>query len=114
MVVLAIALAICAPGPRYSCTVDGDTLWWKGEKIRIVDIDAPEMKGSCDFESRLATRSRDRLSHLLGSGFHIERKGKDRYGRTLAVVTVNGVSAGDILVSEGLARKWSGRREPWC
>lgn len=114
MVVLTIALAVCAPGPRYSCTVDGDTLWWEGEKIRIADIDAPEMKGRCAYESRLAIQSRNRLSQLLGNGFRIYRQGEDRYGRTLALVTVNGRSVGDILVSEGLARTWSGRREPWC
>jgi endonuclease YncB( thermonuclease family) len=26
----------------------------------------------------------------------------------------DGRSLGDQLVSEGLARTWSGRREPWC
>ncbi|MBP2562403.1 endonuclease YncB(thermonuclease family) [Neorhizobium galegae] len=39
---------------------------------------------------------------------------KDRYGRTLRSLTRHGHSLGDILVSEGLARTWAGRREPWC
>jgi endonuclease YncB( thermonuclease family) len=30
------------------------------------------------------------------------------------VLVRDGRSLGDILVSEGLARTWSGRRQPWC
>lgn len=116
MVILAaLALSICAPGPRDNCVVDGDTFWIEGEKVRIADIDAPEMKGRCDYETRLAKASRDRLLDLLNSGsFRLHRGGEDRYGRTLAVVTLNGRSVGDMLVNEGLARTWTGRREPWC
>jgi hypothetical protein len=37
----ALALAACPPsGARDHCVVDGDTLWWEGEKIRIAEIDA--------------------------------------------------------------------------
>lgn len=109
------ALSICAPGPRDNCVVDGDTFWLDGEKVRIADIDAPEMNGRCPSESRLAIASRDRLRQLLNSEeFKLHRAGQDRYGRTLAVVTIDGYSVGDVLVSEGLARTWTGRREPWC
>ena len=108
------ALAICPPGPRDNCTVDGDTLWWKGEKIRIADIDTPEIDGKCAYEKQTAIRARNRLATLLGGKFRIHREGQDRYGRTLAIITVNGRSVGDMLVSEGLARTWTGRREPWC
>ena len=47
--------------------------------------------------------------HPLLSG-----RDRDRYGRALRIVTRNGRSLGDQLVAEGLARTWSGRREPWC
>lgn len=110
----AAALAICASGPRDNCVHDGDTLWWRGEKIRIADIDTPELRGKCPAERALAIKARNRLSVLLGDTFKIHRTGKDRYGRTLAIVSVNGRSVGDMLVSEGLARTWSGRRERWC
>ena len=40
--------------------------------------------------------------------------GKDRYGRKLRIVEVNGVSVGDTLVREGLARWYEGGRRPWC
>jgi endonuclease YncB( thermonuclease family) len=39
---------------------------------------------------------------------------EDRYGRKLRIVTRGGRSLGDVLVAEGLARTWTGRREPWC
>lgn len=39
---------------------------------------------------------------------------KDRYGRYLRKVDRNSQSLGDILVREGLARPWPGRRRSWC
>ncbi|MEO1905391.1 MAG: hypothetical protein ABGX08_00005, partial [Citromicrobium sp.] len=42
------------------------------------------------------------------------RTGTDRYGRTLARLTVDGRDVGTVLVSMGLARPWRGRREGWC
>jgi endonuclease YncB( thermonuclease family) len=58
------------------------------------------------------------MRELLHAGpFELERipgRDEDRYGRKLRVVTRNGRSLGDQLVAEGLARTWSGRREPWC
>ena len=111
----AAAMAICpASGVRVTCVHDGDSIVLEKERIRIADIDTPELNGKCAYESRLAIRSRNRLAQLLGDGFKVHREGKDRYGRTLAIITVNGRSVGDMLVSEGLARTWSGRREQWC
>jgi endonuclease YncB( thermonuclease family) len=98
--------------------VDGDTFWYGDEKIRIADIDTPEVKGRCAHESRLAARATDRMSELLQAGpFElrtISGRDVDRYGRKLRVVTRGGRSLGDQLVAEGLARTWTGRREPWC
>lgn len=43
---------------------------------------------------------------LTGHSAQIERLGVDRYGRTLARVTVGGKDAGAYLVGLGLARWW--------
>jgi len=54
---------------------------------------------------------------LLNAGpFALEQQGrdKDRYGRKLRVVTRRGASVGEILVQEGLAERWTGRRRNWC
>ena len=115
MLLFAAALAVCSTGPRDHCVHDGDTVWFEGEKIRIADIDTPELNGACAYERALGIRSRDRLVQLLNAGaFEIARDGEDRYGRTLATLHRSGHSIGTQLVKEGLARTWSGRREPWC
>ena len=97
--------------------IDGDTFDYAGERIRIADIDTPEIRARCPEEARLAAAATRRLRGLLAEGpFELRRLGRDedRYGRKLRVVTRGGRSLGDKLVAEGLARTWTGRREPWC
>jgi endonuclease YncB( thermonuclease family) len=101
---------------------DGDTFRFGREIIRIANIDAPETyRAKCTFERRLGLQAKDRLTQLLASGKVAFKRGdpqdgrlKDRNGRTLATVTVNGKDVGEILIAEGLARRWTGRRQPWC
>ncbi len=103
--------------PAAVTVIDGDTFRYRGEKIRIADIDTPELKGRCAYERRLASQATNRLDELLHEGpFALHRNGRDedRYGRKLRIVTSDGHSLGDQLVAEGLARTWTGRREPWC
>lgn len=99
--------------------IDGDTFVYAGARIRIADIDTPEVHGRCPEESALAARATRRLEVLLGQGdFELHRlpsgRDHDRYGRELRIVTRGGRSIGDVMVAEGLARTWTGRREPWC
>ncbi|MXO94391.1 thermonuclease family protein [Erythrobacter arachoides] len=116
LLALSFPIAVCPnQGVRITCVHDGDTFIVDRERIRLMDIDTPEMEGQCASESRLAVRARDQLVAILNSEqFVVHRDGQDRYGRTLAVVTNSRGSVGDQLVREGLARTWSGRREPWC
>ena len=89
-----------------------------GDKIRVMDIDAPETHPPrCPSESELGNRATKRLQELLNAGpFQMETGGDDtdQYGRKLRVVTRDGESIGGMLVDEGLAREWSGSRQPWC
>lgn len=97
--------------------IDGDTFRYRGEKIRVADIDTPEVNGRCDYERALAARATRRMDALLREGpfeLHPVERDEDRYGRKLRIVTRDGRSLGDQLVSEGLARTCTGRREPWC
>lgn len=111
----ALVLTICPPGPRDNCIVDGDTLWLGGEKMRLVDVDTPEMRGACPAERALARRARLKLAEHLASGdVTIQRRGQDSYGRTLVLISVDGRSVGDLLVADDLARPWTGHRDPWC
>jgi endonuclease YncB( thermonuclease family) len=104
---------------RRTCVVDGDTFWLEGVKIRIADIDTPEIsEPKCDSEYQLGMKATYRLRDLLNeSAFEVRPIGnrdEDRFGRKLRVIVRHGLSLGDQLVSEGLARTWTGRREPWC
>lgn len=112
----ASGLPRCQAGPRDNCVVDGDTIWLAGEKIRLAGFDAPELDGArCRQERELAEAATTRLVTLLARGtLTVQRHGIDRYGRTLAVVSIGGRDVGGVLVAEGLARRWTGRREPWC
>lgn len=123
---LALAFATSAPsGPDGTITqaaavriIDGDTFDYGGSRIRIADIDTPEVDGRCAYEEQLAGKATERMAELLHAGpFELEPipgRDEDRYGRKLRIVTRDGRSLGDQLVAEGLARTWTGRREPWC
>jgi micrococcal nuclease len=113
------AIAGDSENPAFVRVIDGDTFDYRGERIRVADIDTPEVEGRCPAETALAERATARMRALLAAGpfeLHPLASGRDedRYGRKLRIVTRGGRSLGDQLVAEGLARTWSGRREPWC
>lgn len=96
---------------------DGDTIRCGAERVRISDIDAPELPGSpkcegrrgpyawCDYVKGFAAR--DALRQFMSRGqIAVVRQGYDKYGRTLALVRVNGRDAGQFLIARGLARPW--------
>lgn len=90
----------------------------KSTRIRIRHIDTPEIKGQCAFEKDLAARARGYGMGLLNGSHSItlSHLGRDRYGRLLATVTLNGsVSYANKMISAGLARPYEGgRRNSWC
>lgn len=108
----------CGSGPRITCVVDGDTFWFEGTKIRMADINTPEISHpGCAAEAALGARATRRLTDLLNAGpFTLEVRGRatDRYGRALRIVTRGGRSLGERLATEGLAERWKGRRSDWC
>lgn len=111
--------ALCKAGWQDTCVVDGDTIRYRGEKIRLADIDAPEIRSpQCTSEFALGQRATWRLVDLMNAGpFEVARQGHrdtDRYGRKLRVVSRDGRSLGHQLVDEGLARRWDGARRGWC
>ena len=120
MPLLLVAAATCI-----AYVHDGDTVrLCDGERIRVENIDAPELSGSsrCSAQSRqrlagsnnppwcdfaLGEQSRDALADFLSRGpVTVSRSGTDCYGRTLASLSVNGRDAGRYLVSLGLAHVW--------
>ena len=112
--------SMCLGGSRVTCVVDGDTIWLRGEKIRIADIDAPEIsKPACEAEREAGMRATTRLTQWLNEGafeLHPNPDGRDedRYGRKLRVLARSGESAVDALKAEGLATRWGEARRAWC
>ena len=82
---------------------DGDTLTVLNEtkqqvKIRLAEIDAPEAR------QPFGTKSKQSLSELcFGKQAQIKSRVKDRYGRTVARVTCDGVDANAEQVNRGMA-----------
>jgi endonuclease YncB( thermonuclease family) len=98
--------------------VDGDTFWIDGQKVRIAGIDAPETHPSrCEDEARLGNRATEQLHALLNSGAvtmtGIDRD-RDRYGRLLRNVAVNGADVGEAMIAAGVAREYGRGRRSWC
>ncbi|WP_245303178.1 thermonuclease family protein [Rhizobium esperanzae] len=112
------AFSICGGGRHVNCVVDGDTFWFEGEKIRIADIDTPELSPPrCEAERIKGEAAKARLLALLNGGNFSLTAGwrdEDKYGRKLRTVTRSGHSIGDTLIDEGLARRWDGARHGWC
>ncbi len=108
----------CLSPVRVNCVVDGDTFWYRGAKIRIADINAPELSAPhCPAEAALAARATRRLTALLNAGrFTLDPadRATDSYGRHLFVVRRAGASLGAMLTAEGLAERWRGYRRNWC
>lgn len=111
--------------------VDGDTfearlrIWFNQEVsvlIRLEGVDAPELKGRCPQETRLAQEARDALIAILASGVvSVRDLHADKYnGRAVARALVTDGSGfdddvGALLMAGGYARPYDGRaRLPWC
>jgi hypothetical protein len=102
-----------------NCVIDGDTIHYAGRKIRLLDINAPEISNpGCPSELALGLRAKERLIELMNAGpvavIRVDGNDRDVYGRELRVVTVDGRSVGHRLVIEDLARRWGDGRRSWC
>ena len=111
-------VSICGEARRATCVVDGDTFWHLRVKIRIADIDAPELSPPhCETERMKGEAAKRRLLDLLNAGpFSLVAadRDEDRLGCKLRVVRRAGHSLGATLIAEGLARPWGGPRRNWC
>lgn len=111
--------ALCSRWNQQRCVIDGDTIRYNGLTIRLESIDAPEThEPRCASELALGERATNRLIELMNSGpFEVVYGGgrdADLYGRKLRAIERDGRSLGDVLIAEGLARRWDGARRSWC
>jgi micrococcal nuclease len=108
----------CGWGGDQNCVVDGDTIHYGGVKIRLANIDTPEISSpKCASERALGEKVKHRLLELMNAGpFELVRysRDEDQYGRKLRIITRDGRPIGNPLITEGLARRWDGARRGWC
>lgn len=88
-------------------------------RVRIRNIDTPEIHGQCQSEIDMGQKAKLRLGQLLpiGSTVELTEIKDDKYlGRIDAnVISKNGLDIGEIMVKENLAHKYKGgKRKPWC
>ncbi|HZP76823.1 MAG TPA: thermonuclease family protein [Pseudolabrys sp.] len=116
--------------PSYPATlswvVDGDTFDARVAleggrpipvRIRLLRIDAPEMKARCAREWRGALAAKRMLLQILREGeLRVTPTGPDKYGRMLAdVSTRRTADVSTAMLQSGLARPYDGgHRDGWC
>ncbi|MBL4690660.1 MAG: thermonuclease family protein [Rhodospirillales bacterium] len=118
------------PGPvsaRVLRVIDGDTIVvrariWLGQdidtQVRLEGVDAPELRGKCERERRLAKRARDLIltrsavGTVVLSDIHYGKYA----GRVVARVrSPGGEDFSTALLKAGLGRPYKGgRRSSWC
>ena len=86
--------------------IDGDTLVVLHNgvkvKIRLANIDAPEKDQAFGMESRQAM-----VGLVFKKQVHIDSKATDKYGRTVAEVSVDGRNVNEEMVKRGMAWEYS-------
>ena len=85
--------------------------------IRVLGVDAPELKGKCESEKIKARQAKQFTVEALRSAKVIELRNTQRgkYFRILADVYIDGKSLADGLIKAGHARVYDGgKRLSWC
>lgn len=110
-----------AAAASFSCdapeVIDGDTLRCGSESVRLHGIDAPELPGHCRPGRRCVEgdpfASTENLRRLIdGSTLQCSANETDRYGRTVARCSANGVDLSCAQLASGHAERRYGFI--WC
>lgn len=97
-----------SPTSNRAIVVDGDTIEWRGETVRLFGIDAPEGKQTCKDAKGAAYRcgliSAQALDALiLGKDVSCEQRDVDKYKRPVSLCTAGGVNLSAEMVRTGNA-----------
>jgi len=136
IIIFVVALAfgaIVAAEPRIT-VLDGDTVRSDGITYRLVGFDTPETgdRARCPAEAELGRAASARLRGLIDAGPVVldpvpcacspgtEGTRLCNFGRRCARLTVGGKDVGEILIGQGLARRYAcsatrcPARKAWC
>ncbi len=109
---------LCGAGSGTNCVVDGNTFWQDGIRIQLADIDVPDAGAArCPSERQRGVAAKLRLQAILNDGSFVlsgSSRRDDPNGGKLRIAMRAGRSLGDQMVSEGLARRWTGQASSWC
>jgi len=105
--------------------VDGDTLRYDNEPIRLAGFNTPETRNAeCDSERDAGIAAKHRLQELLSAAVEIDLEirlnnsgvpVRDKYRRQIARLVLDGTDVADVLVLEGHAEPYDGgTRRNWC
>ena len=116
--VAAIAYLGAGPGETFSGkarAVDGDSLELGDRRVRLISIDAPERRQTCEKAgetTQCGQRAHAELKFLV-SGKHVECEsfGFDRYDRTLARCRAGEADLGSAMVRAGWAIAYGDYRD---
>jgi micrococcal nuclease len=115
-----VLAALAAPAAAQSLlVVDGDTVRRGVAVYRLIGFDAPETRlAKCPREKALGYAATLRLIYALAEARQLELKPinvRDKFGRELARLFVDGRDVVETMVGEGFARTHKGgRRRGWC
>lgn len=118
----AVALAVIAAAPASAqslLVVDGDTVRRGTAVYRLIGFDAPETwLAKCPREKAMGYAATLRLMYALAVAHQLELKPinvRDKFGRELARLFLDGRDVVEMMVGEGFARTHKGgRRRGWC
>lgn len=127
---LVTLLIVTACSEQYSISefesvyaVDGDTLRYtqNGQTmtVRVMGVDTPEMKGNCQKEIQKAKQAKAFVKNALRNAATLTLtqldRDKDKYGRLLRRVKIDGVRLDKALINANLGREYhGGKRKSWC
>ena len=121
---------MCLATPvRVAYVIDGDTfvgdvvLADKTEvmsvKVRLRNVDTPELHGECESEIKRAKYAKQRLEELIPKGSTVEIKNvkNDKYAGRIDANVYDSANRdiGSVLIKENVGRSYSGgKRKSWC
>jgi micrococcal nuclease len=118
---LILAVAVTCTQPVR--VIDGDTIEVCNasgpERIRIANLDAPESyRPACAKEKIAGIQAKQAAIQLFirpNVNLDINRHSKDRYGRSVADVSVNGIDFRQHMIAEGHGVEWKfNEKHNWC